>query len=288
MIKVLPPKTTEEVVPREKERKARTTLLMALPEDHLTKFHKMADAKEMWEAIKSRFCKAISKVVLAFLSFSLGTTSSVVLGAKGNQDSRRRDGGYNRNKARDNGRRPAYQDDSKALVTINREAIDWYGHVEEDTQNFAMMAYFSSNSGSENESVFMNKECDLENIPVNDRYAEGMHAVPPPMIGNYMPSGHDVEIDYSQFIYGLKQTSVDESDSKPVEFASSDSDSSVETTTSMPAPVDTAPKIVCKPKVWINAPIIEEYESDSDDDSVSNVQENIKKLVLLSLILLSM
>nr|GFD51049.1 ribonuclease H-like domain-containing protein [Tanacetum cinerariifolium] len=57
--------------------------------------------------------------------------------AKGNQDSRRRDGGYNGNKARDNGRRPTYQDDSKALVTIDGEAIDWSGHVEEDTQNFA-------------------------------------------------------------------------------------------------------------------------------------------------------
>nr|GFC39568.1 xylulose kinase-1 [Tanacetum cinerariifolium] len=55
MIKVLPPKTVEEVMAREKERKARTTLLMALPEDHLAKFHKMADAKETWEAIKSRF-----------------------------------------------------------------------------------------------------------------------------------------------------------------------------------------------------------------------------------------
>ncbi|GKC33012.1 hypothetical protein Tco_1040306, partial [Tanacetum coccineum] len=32
-----------------------TTLLMALPEDHLAKFHKMTDAKEMWDAIKSRF-----------------------------------------------------------------------------------------------------------------------------------------------------------------------------------------------------------------------------------------
>ncbi|GKD13632.1 hypothetical protein Tco_1198039 [Tanacetum coccineum] len=28
---------------------------MAIPEDHLAKFHKMTDAKEMWEAIKSRF-----------------------------------------------------------------------------------------------------------------------------------------------------------------------------------------------------------------------------------------
>nr|GEY92321.1 ribonuclease H-like domain-containing protein [Tanacetum cinerariifolium] len=51
MIKVLPLKTAKEVVAREKDRKARTTLLMALPEDHLPKFYKMANAKETWEAI---------------------------------------------------------------------------------------------------------------------------------------------------------------------------------------------------------------------------------------------
>ncbi|GJS06745.1 hypothetical protein Tco_0363541 [Tanacetum coccineum] len=38
VIKVLPPKTAEEILARERERKARTTLLMALPEDHLAKF----------------------------------------------------------------------------------------------------------------------------------------------------------------------------------------------------------------------------------------------------------
>ncbi|GJZ21622.1 hypothetical protein Tco_0558661 [Tanacetum coccineum] len=43
------------MVLRERERKARTTLLMAIPEDHLAKFHKMTDAKDMWIAIKSRF-----------------------------------------------------------------------------------------------------------------------------------------------------------------------------------------------------------------------------------------
>nr|GEV33546.1 hypothetical protein [Tanacetum cinerariifolium] len=145
---------------------------------------------------------------------------------KSNQDSRRSDGGYNGNKARDNSRRPTSQDDSKALVTIDGEAVNWSGHVEEDTQNFAMMAYSSSNLGFDSESVFINKECDLENTPVNDRYAEGMHAVPPPITENYMPSGPDVEIDYSQFTYGPKQTSADESDSKHVEFASSDSEES--------------------------------------------------------------
>ncbi|GJU37258.1 ribonuclease H-like domain-containing protein [Tanacetum coccineum] len=54
-IRVLPPKTAEEILARERERKARTTLLMSIPEDHLAKFYKMTDAKDMWEAIKSRF-----------------------------------------------------------------------------------------------------------------------------------------------------------------------------------------------------------------------------------------
>nr|GEY63922.1 ribonuclease H-like domain-containing protein [Tanacetum cinerariifolium] len=277
MIKVLPPKTAEEVVAREKERKERTTLLMALSEDHLAKFHKMDDAKEMWKAIKSRFggndeSKKMQKYLLKqqFEGFSasaskgsdnevescsktcaesyarlkkvydeqrdkLGDASVEITAytlalkrieaqllchqqnqlayeqkisapqldcddleqindddleemdlkgqvtmisirikkfykrtdrklqfdtrdtvgfdktkvecfnchkmghfardcrAKWNQDSRRRDGGYNGNKARDNNRRPASHDDSKALVTIDREAVDWFGHVEEDT-----------------------------------------------------------------------------------------------------------------------------------------------------------
>nr|GFB90736.1 hypothetical protein [Tanacetum cinerariifolium] len=79
--------------------------------------------------------------------------------AKWNQDSRRRDGGYNGNKAKDNRRRRASQDDSKALVTIDGEAVDWSGHVEEDTQNFAMMAYSFSNSGSDNKVQSCSKTC---------------------------------------------------------------------------------------------------------------------------------
>nr|GEX60580.1 ribonuclease H-like domain-containing protein [Tanacetum cinerariifolium] len=133
------------------------------------------------------------------------------------------------------------------------------------------------------QSVFMNKECDLEDTPINDRYAKGMRAVPSPMTGNYMPSRPDVEIYYSRFTYGPKQTSVDESDAKTSEYTSCESNSSVEPSTSMHEPVVneskvfSEPKSVSEPKVWTDAPIIEEYESDSDDDSMSNVQENIEK-----------
>ncbi|GJX42211.1 hypothetical protein Tco_0257201 [Tanacetum coccineum] len=54
-IRVLPPKTAEEILAIKRERKESTTLLMSIPEDHLAKFYKMTDAKEMWESIKSRF-----------------------------------------------------------------------------------------------------------------------------------------------------------------------------------------------------------------------------------------
>ncbi|GJW75022.1 hypothetical protein Tco_0134392 [Tanacetum coccineum] len=37
-IKILPPRTAKEILARERERKAMTTLLMALPENHLAKF----------------------------------------------------------------------------------------------------------------------------------------------------------------------------------------------------------------------------------------------------------
>ncbi|GJU67395.1 hypothetical protein Tco_1253654, partial [Tanacetum coccineum] len=44
--------------------------------------------------------------------------------------------------------------------------------------------------------------------------------------------------------------------------------SSVETLESVPEPVVVEPKVVSQPKVWSDAPIIEEYESDSDDEYV--------------------
>ncbi|GJY43674.1 hypothetical protein Tco_0431887 [Tanacetum coccineum] len=84
VIKVLPPKTAEEILARERERKARTTLLMALPGDHLAKFHKMTDAKEMWEAIKSRFSgndksKKMQKYILKqqFKGFSVSNSEGL-------------------------------------------------------------------------------------------------------------------------------------------------------------------------------------------------------------------
>ncbi|GJZ26838.1 hypothetical protein Tco_0571091 [Tanacetum coccineum] len=110
---------------------------------------------------------------------------------------------------------------------------------------------------------------ETENSPVNDRYAEGMHDVPPPMTRIYIPSGPDKEIDDSQFTYGPKQSKPSESDARSSDFTSCESNTSEETHESMPETVVNEPNVVSQPKVWSDAPIIEEYESDSEDEHVS-------------------
>ncbi|GKC75930.1 hypothetical protein Tco_1126704, partial [Tanacetum coccineum] len=84
-IKVLPPRTAKEILARERERKARTTLPMALLEDHLAKFYKMTDAKEMFQSLLSQLeihCAGVStedanqKFLRVFESDDKGSTGS--------------------------------------------------------------------------------------------------------------------------------------------------------------------------------------------------------------------
>ncbi|GJT87113.1 hypothetical protein Tco_1068830 [Tanacetum coccineum] len=51
----IPPKTTEQKLARKNELKAKSTLMLAIPDEHLLKFHACKDAKSLWEAIKNRF-----------------------------------------------------------------------------------------------------------------------------------------------------------------------------------------------------------------------------------------
>ncbi|GJR56518.1 ribonuclease H-like domain-containing protein [Tanacetum coccineum] len=97
-------------------------------------------------------------------------------------------------------------------------------------------------------SVFNNRESDVDDSPVNDRFktGEGFHAVPPPYTGNYMPSRPDLSFD------GLDDSVYKTKVSKTITIASKTSKDSLE-----------------KPKtVRPSAPIIEEWDTDSDNDSV--------------------
>nr|GEY45825.1 ribonuclease H-like domain-containing protein [Tanacetum cinerariifolium] len=52
---VVPLKTEAQKLARKNELKAKSTLLLAIPDEHLLKFHSIKDSKSLWEAIKIRF-----------------------------------------------------------------------------------------------------------------------------------------------------------------------------------------------------------------------------------------
>ncbi|GJX08425.1 hypothetical protein Tco_0196357 [Tanacetum coccineum] len=66
--------------------------------------------------------------------------------SKGNQESKRRDAGNTRYRAKDNRRRPRKQEEPKALVTLDGEGVDWTGHVDDEQENFNILEQLSDAS----------------------------------------------------------------------------------------------------------------------------------------------
>ncbi|GJV50784.1 hypothetical protein Tco_1446525 [Tanacetum coccineum] len=49
------PKTAKQLAAKRNQERVKSILLLAIPNEYLLKFHNVADAKSLWEAIKSRF-----------------------------------------------------------------------------------------------------------------------------------------------------------------------------------------------------------------------------------------
>nr|GEV24588.1 putative reverse transcriptase domain-containing protein [Tanacetum cinerariifolium] len=103
----------------------------------------------------------------------------------GRRDRDARNAGYG---GRYNGKRPAREEDEKALVVQDRlDTYDWSYQLEEEVTDFALMGFTSNPSISSSS----NSE---ENSLANDSFkkGKGFHAVPPPLTGNYMPPKPDL------------------------------------------------------------------------------------------------
>ncbi|GJZ39429.1 putative ribonuclease H-like domain-containing protein [Tanacetum coccineum] len=101
---------------------------------------------------------------------------------------------------------------------------------------------YSGNLSYENEisqSVFKGNNSDFENLPLHKRLAKTceMQAVPPPMTGNYLPSGPDIEIDDSQYTYGPRKSQPSEPESQTTELDTCDSNTSTEPSELVSEPV---------------------------------------------------
>ncbi|GJS78510.1 hypothetical protein Tco_0728391 [Tanacetum coccineum] len=161
--------------------------------------------------------------------------------SKGNQESRRRDVGNTGYRAKDNERRPRKQEEPKALVTLDGEGVDWTGHAEDEQENFALMAYI--NSGSDTEVKSCLKECVESYAKLKKLYDEQREQL------------GDASIEIQAHTQALKKV-------KAQLVTHQKNQLCTETLESVPEPV------VSQPKFWPDAPIIEEYESDSDDEYV--------------------
>nr|GEX06786.1 ribonuclease H-like domain-containing protein [Tanacetum cinerariifolium] len=300
-IRVLPPKTAEEFLARERERKARTTLLMAIPEDHLAKFHKITDAKEMWEVIKSKFggndeSKNMQKYIpkQQFKGFSVSNSEGLHKGYDSSPQldhedleqvdefdleemdlkwqvamiSTRLKKFYKKTGRKcilmpknqldltrpklsalmatikdtlleSGDQKEIKKDEHKAMVTIDGEGVDWTGHIEEDTENYALMAFNSSNSGSDTETSAKDKS----GLGYGTQIHEGALSYENEIFERiYMHPKSDFRIDESKFTYGPKQSKTSESNVKTNTLDSCESNYSVETLASVPKPVETRPK----------------------------------------------
>ncbi|GKE42078.1 putative ribonuclease H-like domain-containing protein, partial [Tanacetum coccineum] len=193
---------------------------------------------------------------------------------KGNQYSKRRDAWNSGNKDKENGRRSGKQEDSKALVTIDGEGVDWTSHSEEE-EDYALMA--CNSSGSDIEVISCSKECKESYAELKKLYDEQRAQL------------SDASIEIQAYTQALKKVEAqlvahqqEDLKAKVEKWHNSSKNHNLllnsqmsardkarlseETHESMPEPVVNEPNVVSQPKVWSDAPIIEEYESDSEDE----------------------
>nr|GEW00602.1 hypothetical protein [Tanacetum cinerariifolium] len=186
---VIPPTTAEEKLQRRNEVKVRSTLMMALPNEHQLKFNSFKDAKSLMEAIE----KSTNAQNMAFVSSSSNNSNSSngVNTAQGvntanevntassqpnsthlvNEDleqihpddleemdlkwERKAPRGQD-NRSRDVTRRtmPVETSNSSALVSCDRlEGYGWSDQAEEGQTNYALMAYSTSSASSSDSEV---------------------------------------------------------------------------------------------------------------------------------------
>ncbi|GJU60627.1 ribonuclease H-like domain-containing protein [Tanacetum coccineum] len=167
---------------------------------------------------------------------------------KGNQDSRRRDAWNSGNK---DGGRSGKQEDSKALVTIDGEGVDWTSHSEEE-EGYALMA--CNSSGSNTKVTSCSNECKESYAKLKKLYDAQREQL------------SNASIEIKAYTQGPKQTQPIESESQSSESDTCESNISTEPSKLVTEPVVNESNVESQPKVWSDAPIIEEYESDSEDE----------------------
>ncbi|GKB32735.1 putative ribonuclease H-like domain-containing protein [Tanacetum coccineum] len=167
----------------EKERKAKNILLMAIPKEHMRRFHGMDDAKEIWEAIRTRFggnanSKKMQKAVFKqqFEAFTISSSEGL-------------EKGYDR-----------FQQLLSQLEAHGAE-------VSNEDANYKFLR--SLPPAWSNLAMTMRTKPDVDTLSIDDLYnnlrvfEQEIQGVPHPLSVDYTPKPQE-EIDDSLYVYGKK------------------------------------------------------------------------------------
>nr|GEW36255.1 ribonuclease H-like domain-containing protein [Tanacetum cinerariifolium] len=211
----IPPKTAKQKLARKNELKAKSTLMLAIPDEHLLKFHACKDAKSLWEAIKNMF--------------------------GGNKESKKM-------------QKTIFKQNYEKFAATSQEGLDKTYDSSKDQASTAsytddVMFFFFSNQS--NAQQLDNK--DLKPIDTNDLKEMDL---------KWQVAIHTMRVKrLDNFVFKSKVSETITSVPKIETNASKTSKDSLE-----------------KPKtVRSSAPLIEEYESDSEDENVFEPKELPRK-----------
>ncbi|GJS33784.1 putative ribonuclease H-like domain-containing protein [Tanacetum coccineum] len=159
----IPPKTAEQKIARKNELKAKSTLLLAIPDEHLLKFHEIKDAKSLWEAIKTRFrgnkeSKKMQKTILKqqYENFTASRFEGL-------------DKIYDRNKPDLDG---LSMDDLYNNLKVYEAEIKSQSSLNSNSQNVAFVS--SKNTSSTNEAV--NTDLDVSTASTQGQASSSTYA----------------------------------------------------------------------------------------------------------------
>ncbi|GJY38646.1 putative ribonuclease H-like domain-containing protein [Tanacetum coccineum] len=219
---------------------------------------------------------------------------------KGNQDGRRRDAWNSGNK--ENGIRSGKQEDFEALVTIDGEVSDTkvqscsnecvasYNKLKKlyDEQraqlsdaSIEIQAYTQALKkvkaqlvAHQQGQLWYEQKIKFMKIDLDDK--TDVLTYHKKLLADAEKEKEDlkakVEIWHNSskiLAEGMHVSQPSESETQTSDFDTCESNISVETSEFVTETVVNEPKVVSQPKVWSDAPIIEEYESDSEDEHVS-------------------
>ncbi|GJY29979.1 hypothetical protein Tco_0405746 [Tanacetum coccineum] len=108
-----------------------------------------------------------------------------------------------------------YDQQREALNKSNLEIIGYQMGLE--SLEARIVVHEKNEAVYEEDIAFLNRESDVDNSSINDRFktGEGFHAVPPPYTGNYMPSRPDLSFaGLDDSVYKTKVSETETSISK--------------------------------------------------------------------------